>query len=138
MQQILIQTLIDITRSKNVRPGKGDGLELNQFINFTTLLQCIELRSVINYDQNPLNEIIELPNNFFGSSYRGNHKVWKFTFRTDRNNVYDNDGNPLGKLIEDIHGVPILKSLTETINIDRAIFDCKDKSLRNTVITLYP
>jgi hypothetical protein len=61
--------------------------------------------------------------------------VWTFTFSPDRDGVYqDNDGNDLGFLLEDIHEVPVIKNLTETINIDKAIFDLKDSKNKNTII----
>jgi hypothetical protein len=50
----------------------------------------------------------------------------------------DSEGNDMGFLLEDIHEVPIIKNLTETINIDRTIFDLKDSKAKNTIIKARP
>jgi predicted NodU family carbamoyl transferase len=41
-------------------------------------------------------------------------------------------------LIDDIDGVPIIKNLTETINMSKAIFNCKDPFSKNTIIKAHP
>lgn len=136
MQTVEIKTLIDITKTRTLRTGQGTDIELDQYRNFTTLLQCIELRSIVSYTENPKLELIDIKNFEFGTKYKGKQKVWTFVIQTDRNDVYLEGSNPLGKLIEDIHAVPIIKSLTETINIDKAVFDCKDIVNKNTLIFL--
>jgi hypothetical protein len=40
-------------------------------------------------------------------------------------------------LPNDIHQVPIIKKLTETINIDIPIFDCHDPKLKNIIFKIY-
>jgi hypothetical protein len=37
-------------------------------------------------------------------------------------------------LIDDVDSVPMIKNLCETVNIDTAIFDCKNISTKNTII----
>jgi hypothetical protein len=75
----------------------------------------------------------------FGTNFKGRHMVWTFTFVPDRDGVYrDSEGNDMGFLLEDIHEVPIIKNLTETINIDRTIFDLKDSKAKNTIIKARP
>ncbi len=138
MQTVEIKTLIDITKNKNLRLGQGSSLELDQYRNFITLLQCTELRSIVSYNSNPSLEVVDLKGLGFGTKFKGKHNVWTFTICTDRDDVYLDGDNPLGKLIEDIHSVPVIKSLTETINIDRAVFDCKDLANKNTLILLVP
>lgn len=134
MQTVKIKTLIDITKTKNLRIGKDDGIEIDQYKNFITLLQCIELRSIVSFDQNPLVEDENLEEQGFGKNYQGIHKVWTFTVKTDRDDVYRDGDDPIGKLIEDIDSVPIIKNLTETINIDRPVFDCKSVFYKNTIV----
>lgn len=135
MEIVEIKTLIDITKTKALRHNQGTQLEIDQNRNFITLLQCCEIRSIVSYDSNPTCELTDVKDIGFGSNYKGKHKVWTFVVRTDRDGVYINDdGNPVGKLIDDLHSVPIIKSLTETINIDKAVFDSKGPLTANVVI----
>jgi hypothetical protein len=97
-------------------------------------MQCIEIRSVVVYDQPPTKEIQNIKSMGFGSEHKGSHAVWTFKIVPDRAGVYANDLGPAGALVEDIDSVPIIKNLTETINIIKAIFDCKDPVAKNTII----
>ena len=135
MEIIEIQTLIDITNTKVVRLNQGTQLELDQNRNFITLMQCIEIRSIVSYDSSPTCEIVDIKDMGFGSKYKGKHKVWTFRIYPDRSGVYmDSENNPIGSLIGDVHGVPVVQKLTETINIDKAIFNCKDDTTKNIIM----
>lgn len=134
MQTIEIKTLIDITDTKVSRPNQGTELEHDQYRNFVTLKQCAEIRSIISYDFSPESQTIDIKDLGFGSKYKGKHVVWTFRFNTDRPNVYTNEQDELGCLYEDMQGVPVIKNLTETINIEKAIFDLIDASSKNTLI----
>jgi hypothetical protein len=139
MDFIEIKTLVDITNTRVTRPNQGTQLEYDQSRNFATLLQCVELRSIISYDTPPSVEVVDVKNLTFGNMYTGNHKVWTFTFATDRAGVYfDDRAGVTGLLNNDIDGVPIIKNLTETINMIKAIFNCKDPFSKNTIITAHP
>jgi hypothetical protein len=139
MEFIEIQTLIDITMTRVTRLSQGTQLQLDQQRNFTTLAQCIELRSIVSYDLGPTSEKIDIKNLNFGTNYKGKNLIWTFRFRPDRSMVYvDDSGNPLGHLIDDLHEVPIIKNLTESINIDKPIFDIKDERFKNTIIKALP
>jgi hypothetical protein len=71
----------------------------------------------------------------FGTEFNGKHAVWTFRFVPDRTGVYvSDDGNVIGCLIEDVHSVPVIQKLTETINIDKPIFELKDLATKNTII----
>lgn len=136
MEIIKIKTLLDITKPKVSRPGEGTLLEQHQYKNWITLQQCIGLRSIIMYDENPVVETIDLKSAGFGSKYKGEHKVWSFTFYTDRSSAYaSDDGNVIGLLLNDIHQVPMIENLTETINISKALFDLEDTQYKNIIIT---
>lgn len=132
---IQIKTLVDITRTGITRPSQGTQLEIDQNRNFTTLLQCAELRSIVSFDAVPTVDKVDLKGLGFGSNYRGKHAVWTFNFSPDRQGVYtDSNGNTVAFLINDMHSVPIIKNLTETINIGTAVFELKDGRTRNTII----
>jgi hypothetical protein len=136
METITIKTLIDITNSGVHRPKINAEKEFNQHKNWITLLQCIGLRSIIEYDNDPTFELIDLKDSKFGKKYKGRHRVWSFSFRTDRSSPYATDLNALDLLIHDLHQVPILEKLEETINMSKAVFDLLDDSYRNTVVEI--
>jgi hypothetical protein len=134
MQIIEIKTLIDITDTKVIRLKQGTQLEYDQTRNFITLKQCAEIRSIINFDTSPSVEVKDVKDMGFGSKIKGKHKVWTWRFTPDRTGVYNENNSEVGALIEDVNGVPIIQKLTETVNIDKAIFEVKDPETTNTII----
>lgn len=135
MEVIEIKTLVDITNTKVIRPNQGSQLEYDQNRNFITLRQCVEIRSIVSYDNPPSVETVDLKDLGFGSQYKGKHRVWTFKFIPDRVGVYTSEkGNPIGCLLEDLDLVPIIKNLEETVNIDKAVFDCNNPATKNILI----
>jgi hypothetical protein len=138
MDLIEIKTLVDITKTKATRVTQGSQLEQDQYRNFMTLCQCLEIRSIISYDHAPSMELVDIKNLGFGNKYQGTHCVWTFRFSPDRSGVYlSEDGNPTGYLIEDLDLVPVIKNLQETVNIDKAIFNCNDENYKNIIVRAY-
>lgn len=132
---IEILTLVDITKTNVTRPTQGSQIEIDQNRNFITLSQCTELRSIMSYVDPPSVENIDITRFGFGTNYKGKQRLWTFRFIPDRSGVYrDNDGNDIGLLLDDIHAVPVIKNLTESINMDIAIFDLKDNKNKNTIV----
>jgi hypothetical protein len=139
MHTFEILTLIDITMTNVNRPNQGTQLEYNQNRNFITLRQCVELRSIVSYTELPKVKKQEIKDLGFGTNYTGSQQVWSFKFTPDRDGVYqDEDGNIFGNLLEDLNSVPIIKNLSETINIDKAMFDCINLATKNTIIKAHP
>ena len=136
METIIIRTLIDITNSGVNRPTSGLEKEFGQHRNWTTLLQCIGLRSIITYDQNPSSELIDVKDLKFGKKYKGKQQVWTFTFNPDRSETFLDETDKLGLLKNDLHQVPVIQNLYETINMSKAVFDIVDESFKNTVVEL--
>ena len=137
MPRILIKTLIDVTCSKAKRPGQGDATEINQYRNYTTLLQAVGLRTNINFDSPPEVNKEKLNSDKFGSAYGGkSHQLWTFEFETDRSDVYYEQEDPLFLLKEDLHNVPVVKNLQESINIVNAVFDLKSDKYKNTSVSI--
>jgi hypothetical protein len=135
MQIIEIKTLIDITDTKVLRLKQGTQLQYDQQRNFVTLKQCVEIRSIINYDTSPSVESVDVKGLDFGSKYKGKHLVWTWRFSPDRAGVYGyTKGDAVDALIDDVNEVPIIQKLTETVNIDKAIFELKDLATINTTI----
>jgi hypothetical protein len=138
MDSIEIKTLVDITKTRAVRITQGSRLEQDQYKNFQTLCQCLEIRSIISYDYAPECNTVDIKGLGFGTVYKGQHKVWTFRFTPDRVGVYASDDatDPVGNLINDLDLVPIIKNLTETVNIDRAMFNCNDAGLKNILVSI--
>lgn len=136
MERIQIKTLIDVTPSGVTRFQIGKELEINQQKNWITLLQAIELRSLIEFEEPATCDTLDLRALGFGEKHRGTHAMWTFTFSTDRDSCYANEKSPIGFLMDDLHEVPIITNLTETINMNRPVFDTMSRFYRNTVIKL--
>jgi hypothetical protein len=134
MEVIEIKTLIDITNTNVRRINQGTQQQLDQFRNWTTLLQCIGLRSNINYDRDPRVETLDVKGLGFGSEYRGRHQVWTFQFRPDRPDTFADESEAVALLERDLDKIPMILNLTETINTQRAVLDTSDKSFANTVV----
>lgn len=136
METIEIRTLVDITCTNVKRANQGSALEFEQYKNWTTLNQCIELRSIITYSIKPTVENIDIQNLGFGSKFKGKHRVWTWQFYPDRDNMFQTDKDPIGLLKQDVDQVPVIKNLSETINIDRAVFDSSNISTKNILFRL--
>jgi len=134
MEVIEIKTLVDITNTKVIRPNQGSQLEYNQNRNFITLRQCVEIRSIVSYDNPPGIETVDVKDLGFGTAYKGKQKVWTFKFIPDRVGVYASDKGDIGCLLDDLDLVPIIKNLEETVNIDKAVFDCNNPATKNILI----
>jgi hypothetical protein len=136
METIEIQTLIDITNSGARRANQGTSKEVDQYKNWTTLNQCLGIRSNIEYDDAPSYETLDVKGMGFGSDYKGKQTVWTWRFRPDRTGAYNDDFNKIGTLLSDIDQVPVIKNLDETVNIATPVFDISNTTTKNTIIRL--
>ena len=136
MEVIRIQTLIDITNSNVRRGNQGSQQELNQFRNWTTLLQSIGLRAIILYDRDPQVETVDVSTLGFGTNYRGKQQVWTFDFSIEGNNIFAIGNNPTQLIDEDCKHVPMILNLTETADTTAYItVDDNNRNLRFDLIT---
>jgi hypothetical protein len=136
MAQVELKTLIDITNTDVRRPNQGTAIEADQYRNWTTLKQCIELRSLVEFDHDPTSEVVDIADLGFGSAYKGKHRVWTFRFFPDQGGAFSTGEDELGLLHTALDQVPIVKNLTETINTSRSVFDLSDNKNKNTSIRL--
>jgi hypothetical protein len=136
MEIIELKTLIDITNTGVRRINQGTSEQLNQYRNFITLNQCIELTSIFEHDAPPAPEDIDVKGLGFGSVFKGTHRVWTWRFYPDRAGAFASEQGPLGSLIANLDQVPVIKKLTETINIDKPVFELTDKRLTNTILKI--
>jgi hypothetical protein len=111
MPRYRIITLVDITRT-NVFNSDLDKVKTNQQANFDSLRQAIELRSNVYWNQDPTALEGALPEPFEGRA-----AYWTWEFETEREDLFLKDGDPVALLKEDLHGVPIISGLNETVDL---------------------
>lgn len=116
MPRYQIISLVDITRSDPDRK-ESDKLKIAQQSNFNSLVQAIGLRSNITWAIDPKEYQGSLPHPIKG---KANHWIW--IFDVEREDIFLKDNDPVGLLLEDLHGVPIIDGLNNTEIIDPAIF----------------
>ena len=123
MQTFQIISLVDITRS---RPDRSctDQLKLGQQANFNSLLQAIGIRSNIEWQDDPKMHTGRLPDPFDGAA---SHWIWTFT--VERDFVFDKQGDPVGLLLDDIHGVPVVDGLNNTVLLAPLAFQTRGKGM---------
>jgi len=123
MARYKITTLIDITRTNPSR-AETDVLKIAQQANFNSLIQAIGLRANPTWLSDPKKIEGRLPEPFDG---KGAYWVWEF--ESEREDVFLKDNNPVELLIDDLHGVPVIAGLTNSVNIDPAVFTTIGKDI---------
>jgi hypothetical protein len=116
MPRYRITTLIDITRT-DAKKSDPDEIAVNQQANFDSLRQAIELRSNVSWISDPKQHTGSLPYPLEG---RAAHWIWEFDI--EREDTFLKNGDPVALLLEDLHGVPIIDGLNNTVIIDPAAF----------------
>jgi hypothetical protein len=131
MARYQIITLVDITRSSPSR-SETDKIKLGQQANFNSLLQAIGLRANITWEQNPEMKDGRLPHPRTG---KANHWTWEFD--TERDLLfYKDDLNPVGLLVDDLHGVPIIDQLNNSVDIYPPIFSTRGENTNTWIYEL--
>ena len=108
-----LYTLVDITATYQYR-SRND-LERLQKQNFDTVIQTIGLSANIATYESP--KII--PAEIFGAP---DEECWYFEWTTEREYVFEINGDMLGKLKESFEFVPFIPNLGETVNFEHPIF----------------
>ena len=116
MQRYKIISLVDITRSMASR-SETDKVKIGQQSNFNSLLQAIGLRANVEWKIDPKMFSGRLPNEIDGAA---SHWIWEFD--VERQDVFLKDKDPVGLLVDDLHGVPVAAQLNNSANIDPACF----------------
>jgi hypothetical protein len=135
MQRFTIQTLVDITETKQYRHQPGEELAKHQQQNFVTLLQTIGLRANPIFSKGPTITDKDLKTCNFGKNYSGVHAVWTFVFDIEYEGAFTDGNNDHALLIKDLRFVPIITGLNETIDVDLAVFDTSNPDTCNTVVS---
>jgi len=127
MNRYRITTLVDITRSRATR-SDTDELKYNQQSNFNTLLQVIGLRANIATDLDPKVTEGRLP-----EPWKGRGAYWIYEFEPERADGFLDGDNPVGHLINDLNGVPIIDKLNNTIDFNLPAFITKGNDFNTTI-----
>ena len=119
MKKYKLITLVDITRANPSRT-ETDPFKVKQQANFNSLIQAINLRSNIEYISDPELKKGRLPSPLSG---KANH--WIAEFEVEREDVFSDGVDPVGLLIEDVNGVPIVPELNSSVDLDPPVFITK-------------
>jgi hypothetical protein len=119
MARYKIITFVDITRSNPSR-SETDKIKLGQQANFNSLLQAIGLRANIEWNADPILNDGRLPHPMTG---KAKHWIWEFD--TERDYLFQKDTDPVGLLLDDLDGVPIVDQLNNNVDIAPAVFKTK-------------
>ena len=128
MARYQIITLVDITRSNPSR-SETDKLKLGQQANFNSLIQAIGMRSNVEWDSDPKMSTGRIPNQ------EGKAAHWIWEFETERDQVFEAEGDPVRLLINDLHNVPVVANLLNSKDIHPAAFQTRGNN-SNTWITI--
>ena len=123
MQIFRVVSLVDITNPHCAR-SETDPLKIGQQANFNSLLQAIGLRSNIEWQNDPKFYSGRLPLPLEGSA---NHWIWEF--ETERDDVFLKGSDPVGHLVDDVNGVPIVDDLENSIEISPKIFQTQGEDI---------
>ena len=129
MARYQIKTLVDITRT-NVTRSDTDEVRIGQQHNFNSLVQAIGLRANVQWDTDPSMHSGTLPKPFNG---KANHWVWQF--EVEQPDIFLKGNDPVGLLVDDINGVPVVPNLKNTADIHPAVFQTKGENI-NTYISI--
>lgn len=127
MARYKIITLVDITRTNPTR-AETDKTKLSQQANFNSLLQAIGMRSNATWIKDPKKDTGRLPEPADGKA-----TYWTWEFDVERDEVFLHNDNPVGLLIEDLHGVPIINQLENSVDISPAAFQTKGDNINSWV-----
>jgi hypothetical protein len=127
MPRYQIITLVDITRTNPAR-SETDKIKLAQQANFNSLLQAIGLRSNCEWVKDPVMQNGRLP-----SPLEGKAAHWCWTFDVERDEVFLKDNDPVGLLVDDLNGVPIISNLDNSVDIDPPIFSTKGDNINTWI-----
>jgi hypothetical protein len=137
MREIVIQTLVDITETKQYRKAPELEIAYQQQQNFSMMLQAIGMRANPMNMRQPDVHQVDVKNYNFGANFTGRHTMWTFKFFIEYDGAYtDQTGNESGLLLEDLNFVPVITQLKETAKISPAVFDTKSSDTRNTLVSV--
>ena len=140
MHTFTMHTLVDITKHGSLAKTfpfttpAGDeiyGKETlkiarNQNNNFNTMVQLLQIRGNITWEEEPVRISHDLTATQFGKFYEGQNTSWHFTFYTEQTDLFADTNGPVGQLTEDFNLVPILTNCKESAHFPIQTFVTKD------------
>ena len=146
MHSYMMHTLVDITKNGNLvknfpfETPAGDIIDGKESLrtakhqnnNFNTMLQLLQIRGNITWEQPPMRLDQTLGNTGFGRFYEGKHNSWHFQFFTEQMEVYGDAQDPTGQLKDDFNLVPIINFCKETATFPTSTFITQDHNTINT------
>lgn len=120
MEEYKLYTFVDITHTGQYRaePGKESARWKEQ--NFNTVVQTLGIRCNILYTHSP--QATEVRGSLVGFDTNEIVRLWRFDFATEREFVYENDGDPIAFLKDDFELVPYIQGLDELLEQNYAVF----------------
>jgi hypothetical protein len=121
-----LYTLVDITHTGQHRNEQGKEQLRWKEQNFQTVLQTIGIRANITFKSKP--EMLEVGGKTIGFNTAEVIRVWRFDFSTERENLFENEGDPIGYLKDDFELVPYITGLDELLEQNYAVFTTRGTS----------
>lgn len=115
-----LYTTVDITNTgqhKN-EPGKETARWKEQ--NFQTVLQTLGIRANVSYYDKPI--MFSTTGSLIGFDTKELISVWQFNFETERDQLFEHEGNPVGFLLDDFEMVPYISGLDESMTQNYDVF----------------
>jgi hypothetical protein len=143
--KIRCQTLFDITQTPysnrrgmlEAEPDQDAVKQRMQQANFETILQIISMRSQPENISSPTVVPTKLgPESPWGNAYRSKKAIpsWQFEFTVNYKQVFAQNDQKLGALLQDCRGVPMIKDLGEWPLIETTLNTSPE--LRNIVFEI--
>jgi hypothetical protein len=115
-----LYTLVDITNTGQYRADAGKEQARWKEQNFNTVLQTIGLRATISYLNKPI--VIEMKGSIVGFNTDDIIRLWRFDFSVDRDQLFENDGDPIAFLKDDFNLIPYINGLDELMEQQYSVF----------------
>jgi hypothetical protein len=135
MKTFKVYTLVDITETQQYRKDPAKEQSWQQQQNFSMMLQTIGMRANPLQIRSPQSEELNLDDFNFGSHYSGTQRVWSFEFDIEYAEAFtDKTGDNTGLLLDDLHFVPVIAGLEETVEFKLPVFDTRSTENRNVLV----
>ncbi len=121
-----ILSLLDITKTGARRDRNRDSETIDQFSNYMSFENSLQLRSNMNIVSGPTAEQQDITNLRFGDNYQGEHMVWTVIVEPDFPDAVNMD-----TLKQDFDLVPMVIGLDESINIKTGVYRTMDTDHTN-------
>ena len=124
-----ILSLLDITKTMARRNRSEDDKSIDQYANYMTFENSLQLRSNVSIIAGPTVEKIDISNLKFGDNYKGEHNVWTVLIEPDFPDAVKQE-----YFEEDLDLIPMLTGLDETINIKTGVYRTTDSDYTNLIL----